>query len=128
MLNETITFNIWGRNIDLEIIYDCFEGEEITTIQKDTLKELKDNAAEIFNRAYISIRDYCLNNYSEQITDDFENIFRYIKPKQIYIKRSVTNKRIAGLLCSFRFDTENGLAVYIEEGKVIKVGTQDIIL
>ena len=78
--------------------------------------------------AYLLIKEYCLNNYPTLVIDNFENIFRYVKPKQLYIKRSVTKKRIAGLLCNFKFDIEHGLAVYIEEGKVSKVDSQDIIL
>lgn len=128
MLDENIRFNIWGREFDLEIDYDRFEGEDITSTQKDTYKEFIDNSEQIFSDAYAMIKEYCEKNYSSLVTDNFENIFRYVKPKQLYIKRSVTMKRIAGLLCNFRFDIENGLAIYIEDGKVTKVGPQDIIL
>ena len=128
MTNENITFDIWGRSFDLEVIYDCFEGEEITSIQKETFDEFKNNSETIFKDAYLLIKEYCLNNYPTLVIVNFENIFRYVKPKQLYIKRSVTKKRIAGLLCNFKFDIEHGLAVYIEEGKVSKVDSQDIIL
>lgn len=128
MTNESITFDIWGRNLDLEVIYDCFEGEEIASIQKDTFDEFKRNSEKIFNDAFLLIKEYCLNNYPTLVSDNFENMFRYVKPKQIYIKRSVTKKKIAGLLCNFKFDLEHGIAVYIEEGKAVKVGPQDIIL
>lgn len=128
MLNETITLDIWGRNLELEIIFDCFENEEITSIQKDTLENFKSNSEQILNDSYYKIKDYCTENFASLIADNFDNIYRYVKPKQIYIKRSVTNKKIAGLLCNFKFDIEHGLAVYIEDGKVTKVGSQDIIL
>ena len=128
MNNECLNLDIWGRNCELEIIFDCFEGESLTAIQEKTFEDIKDNYKHIFDDSFSLIKEYCLENYSSLITDNFENIFRYIKPKQIYIKRSITKKRIAGILCSFRFDIENGLAVYIEEGKAVKVGTQDIIL
>lgn len=49
-------------------------------------------------------------------------------PKQIYIKRYVTNKRILALLCNFKFDLEHRLAVVFENGKFKEVEPQDIIL
>lgn len=128
MYNKSITLTIWGRELDLEVEHDCFEGEEITSIQKETYEEFMSNFEEIFADAHSMIKDFCMENYSAYVTDNFVNIFRYIKPKQLYIKRSVTNKRIAGILCSFKFDMEHGLAIYIENGKVSTVGTQDIIL
>lgn len=129
MNNEiTIEFEIWGRTLPIKISYDCFDGEEITSIQKETYNQFDQNKEKILNDAFGIIKDYCLTNYSDQITDGFENIFRYVKPKELYIKRSVTGKKIAGLLCNFKFDIEHGLAVYIEDGNVIKVGSQDIVL
>lgn len=128
MLDTNIRLNIWGREFDLEIDYDKFEGENITSIQEDTYIEFIDNAEQIFVDAYSMIKEYCEKKYSSLVTDNFENIFKYVIPKQLYIKRSVTKKRIAGLLCNFKFDMDNGLAVYIEDGKATKVGSQDIIL
>lgn len=128
MFDESIKLNIWGRTLELEVDFDCFEGEKITSIQRDTYNEFKDNADQILPNAYSMIKEYCEKNYSSLITDNFENIFKYVKPKQLYIKRSVTEKKIAGLLCNFKFDNEHGLAVYIENGEVTKVGPQDIIL
>ena len=128
MLDENIRLNIWGREFYLEIVYDRFEGEDITSTQKDTYKEFIDNTEQIFHDAHFMIKEYCEKIYSSLVTDNFENIFKYVIPKQLYIKRSVTKKRIAGLLCNFKFDMDNGLAIYIEDGKVTKVGPQDIIL
>ena len=57
MLDENIRFNIWGREFDLEIDYDRFEGEDITSTQKDTYKEFIDNAEQIFSDAYAMIKE-----------------------------------------------------------------------
>lgn len=129
MTNEmTVDFVIWGRELPIKITYDCFEGEEITEIQRETYEQFMSNKEVIFAEAHDKFKKYCMEFYKEQMDDEFENIFRYIKPKELYIKRSAAGKKIAGLLCSFKFDTEHGLAAYIEDGKVTKVDTQDIIL
>lgn len=129
MNNEMMMeFEVWGRVLPIKISYDCFEGEQITIVQKETYDQFICNKEQIFGEAFNKIKDYCMTEYSEQITDNFENIFRYVKPKDVYIKRSVTGKRIAGLLCNFKFDMEHGLAAYIEDGHVTKIGPQDIIL
>ena len=129
MNNEMMMeLEIWGRVLPVKISYDCFEGEEITKIQQETYIQFQDNQNAIFNEAFDKIKVYCLSQYPEQITDNFENIFRYVKPKELYIKRSITGKKIAGLLCSFKFDIEHGLVAYIEDGHVTEVGPQDIIL
>ncbi len=129
MTNETIKdFTIWGRELPIKITYDCFEGEEITEVQKETYEQFIGNMESIFAEAYEMFKNYCFEFYKEQMDDEFENIFRYIKPKELYIKRSSTGKKIAGLLCNFKFDLEHGLVAYIEDGKVTKVDTQDIIL
>ena len=57
MTNENITFDIWGRSFDLEVIYDCFEGEEITSIQKETFDEFKNNSETIFKDAYLLLKE-----------------------------------------------------------------------
>lgn len=128
MLNKNITLKIWERDIDLEVEFDCFDGEEITSIQKETYDEFMKEYKNIFNSAYPMIKEYCMTNFSSLVTDNFDNIYRYVKPKQLYIKRSVTNNRVAGVLCNFRLDMEHGLAIYIENGQVKEIGSQDIIL
>lgn len=129
MTNEIVTnFTIWGRELPIKITYDCFEGEEVTEVQKETYEQVMCNLDIILEEAHEMFKNYCFKFYKEQMDDDFENIFRYIKPKELYIKRSSIGKKIAGLLCNFKFDLEHGLVAYIEDGKVTKIDTQDIIL
>ena len=56
-----------------------------------------------------------------------DNIFSYIKPDYLFVKRDDECPRVA-LMCKYRYEPENGLAiVYSSDGKA-KVGIQDIIL
>ena len=48
-------------------------------------------------------------------------------PKYLYIVRSEA-KRVVSIMCNYRFDPENGIAVVFEDEKFSKIGKQDIIL
>ena len=56
-----------------------------------------------------------------------DNIFSYIKPEAVFIKRDKTKPRVA-LMCKYRYDPEHGLAVVFDTNGKVTVGTQDIIL
>ena len=54
------------------------------------------------------------------------DIFKYVIPEAIYVKRNKRKHQIA-LLCNYRFDEEHGIAITYEDEKLKKIGTQDII-
>ena len=120
-------FNIWGRELDIKVAYDCYDNEEVIDNQIKTYQEFVKNSENIFEEVYKQLEEYCNENYKEQLEDGFDNIFKYIMPKTIYIKRSVED-RIVAILCNFKFDTEHGLAVVIKNEQVVNIGNQDIIL
>lgn len=55
------------------------------------------------------------------------NIFKYVVPKAIFIKRD-HQKHIFALMCHFKLDMEHGLALVFQENKLVKIGAEDIIL
>lgn len=128
MNKETIKMKIWGRELPIEIRYDCFEGEDITEIQKKALSGFLEYKDSILDNAYEMLKHYCLEEYIEDYSSIRENVFKCVKPKTLYIKKSFTKKQIVGLLCDFVPDPEHGLAIYVEDCKAVRVGPQDIIL
>ena len=128
MNDEIIKIKIWGRVLPIKIIYDCFEGEEISEIQKETLSTFMENKDSILDSAYERLKQFCLYEYTEWYDLFCEDVFKIAMPNALYIKRSITKKHVIGLLCAFRPSEEHGLAIYIEDGRPIKIGHQDIIL
>lgn len=124
---EKIKFNVWGREFELEIVWDCFPGEQITEIQKQAHANFMQNSEKFFSDSFEAIKKYCLREYTNEV-GEFDNIFKFVLPVAVLIKRSVTQKRVVGLLCNFRFDIEHGLAVKFVDESVDEVGSQDIIL
>lgn len=126
MIDE-INAMIWRREFSLPVEYDCYEGEEVTKAQIRALKNFQAHT-EWIEQSKSIVEDYC----REQVMSDDENaekdnIFSYIKPECIFVKRDKDNPRIA-LMCKYRYDLEHGLAVVFSSDGEVTVGIQDIIL
>lgn len=119
--------DIWGREFDLEVIFDCYSDEEILPIQEDALSKFCDAIEEIKN-SETEVKRYCLEQNPEDISGgNIENIFRYVMPKYIFIVRDEKN-RVASLMCDYKFDMEHGLAIVFQNEKLSQIGPEDIIL
>ena len=122
-------FDIWDRTLELDIVYDCYSGENILDSQKNAFKEFCNKAESVFENAKKKTEEYCLKtNRSEIGTDYIENIFKYVKPKAIYIKRSTSSERIVAILCAYKFNPDDGIAIVFKNESFSAIGTQNIIL
>ena len=124
---ESLETTIWGRKFTLPVEYDCYEGEEVTKSQIQALKRFKSHT-EWIEQSKSIVEDYC----REQVMSDDENakkdnIFSYIKPECLFVKRDKESPRIA-MMCKYRYDLEHGLAVVFSSDGEVTVGMQDIIL
>lgn len=125
MSKEKIT--MWSREFDMEVKYDCYSGEEILQIQRDAIGAFLKSGAAI-DAALDQVKQYCLKNNRVDIgSDSIENIFKYVAPKYLYVARN-KEKRVVAIMCNYKFDPENGIAVVFENEKFSKIGMQDIIL
>lgn len=119
--------NIWGREFELDIEYDCYSGEEVLPIQNEALKSFV-GASMAISAAKNNVEKYCLmNNQVDMGTDYIDNIFKYVIPKYLFVKRN-TDKRVVAIMCNYKFDIEHGLAIVFEDEKLTQIGKQDIIL
>ena len=60
--------------------------------------------------------------------EGFDNIFRYLVPDVIYIKRDKQSRGVVGFICKFKYDMENGLADKFVDDAVVDVGANQIVL
>jgi hypothetical protein len=126
-LTKPLELKIWGRKFSLPVEYDCYEGEKVTKAQIQALKQFKSHT-EWIEKSKSPVEKYC----KEQVMSDAENtkkdnVFSYIKPEYIFVKREKENPRIA-LMCKYRYDLEHGLAVVFSSDGEATVGMQDMIL
>lgn len=118
---------IWGREFDMNITYDCYNGEELLDSQKDAVNAFVD-ADKAIEESLDKIKEYCLSMNQEEIgSDTIDNIFKYVVPKYLYVSRE-DEKHVVSIMCNYKFDQENGIAVVFENEKLTKIGKQDIIL
>ncbi len=119
-----LNMKIWNRDFDLKVIYDCYANEEILEEQKDALKRFFADR-ELIESSKNLVERYCLGQNKEDFgSDTIDNIFKYVLPESIFIKR---DGRVA-ILCKYKFDEEHGIAVVYKDGKFDTIGNQDIIL
>lgn len=126
MIKE-LTVTIWERKIDLPIVYDSLSDNIVTDEQIEAI----DNFAKHLEWIELSkskVEDYCKEAlYEDDDNEKKDNIFSYIKPERLYVKREKEYPRIA-LMCKYRYDPEHGLAVVFSHDGEVEVGIQDIIL
>lgn len=116
---------IWGRKFKLNVVYDVYEGEQILQIQEEALEKITSDSSSI-DATLPKVKKYCLK--SEQIGDvvEIKNIFKYVKPKALFVKRDKKN-RIVALICDYKLDPDHGMAIVFKNEKLSEIGPQDII-
>lgn len=119
--------NIWNRVFEISVVYECYPGEEVLESQKEAFSMLTDSADEIAE-SLDAVKKYVRESSSDHFTaDTIENIFKYVMPKSIFVPH-VEKKRIAAIMCNYKFNMEHGIAVVFEAGKFMEVSTQDTVL
>lgn len=124
-----VTVDIWGRSLELEIVYDVYPGEAILKEQEKAFTNFMKASPALLELAETEVKKYCLANNKEDIgTSEITNIFKYVKPKAIYIKREDGADRVIALLCAYKFNPDDGLAVVFKNESLYQIGTENIIL
>ena len=119
-----LKITIWGRNFELKVIYDCYSGEAVLDEQEYALKAFI-NDRKLIESSKKEVEKYCLLQNKEEIgSDEIDNIFKYVMPECIFVKR---DGRVA-IMCRYKFDAEHGIAVVFKNGKLNRIGSQDIII
>lgn len=113
---------VWGRDLELNIVFDCYKGEEVTNIQKEALKNFLAHP-ELLKECKDKVEEYCKSSHPDI---NLENIFRFVVPQAIFVSRS--SDRVIGLMCAYKFDMEHGLAVVFRNESYTETGPQDIII
>jgi hypothetical protein len=123
LMNKNV--NVWGREISLKIIFDVYNGENILDSQKEALDSFL-KAADGVLASCEELKKYCLKRDGEHIGNSIENIFKYVIPESLYVRR-IRQERDIVLLCRYQFDEEHGIAMFFENEALKHIGSQDEI-
>lgn len=129
ILMSKIKTEVWGRTLDLDIVYDIYQGESILESQVDAYNRFMAESDKLFGLAEDEVKKYCLSINKDDIQEhEITNIFKYVKPKAIYVKRNTGKDRTVALLCAYKFNPDDGIAIVFKNEKLLKIGTENIIL
>lgn len=117
-----------GKEYDLKVIYDCYEDEEVTAEQIETVELFIKYKKTIADKAIPALRKYCME-YMDNIGEIYDDtkLAQYVIPKELYVRRS-DDEYIFSVMCDFSSDPENGIALVYDGSNFAKCGPQDIIL
>lgn len=121
MMNK-VSLKVWGRKFSLPVIYDVFDGEEKTVQQEDSLNKIV-GSGEL--RGEDDVIHYCEKMNPEEVGNTLSNVFEFVIPRSVFVCRE---KGYIALLCDYKYDLDNGIAVLYENGILRKIGTQDLVL
>lgn len=111
---NNVKMTIWNRIHDLKVLYECYGDQEPTVGQETRLDAFKADKKTIED-ALITVKQFCLQDENMTSVDEISNIFKYVIPRAIYVKRNDSQDIIA-LLCDYKFDLEHGIAIVFEKG------------
>lgn len=124
MINA-LTMNIWGKEFRLEVNFEAEDGEEILLNQIRAFRkfsELKD-----LPDCLDELKKYCLRKSFRFIKGkEIEDILALVYPLKLYIVRSETRREVI-LLCQYRYDMENGIAIDFVDEELFKIGNRHMI-
>ena len=124
-----IKMDVWGRTLDLDIVYDIYQGESILESQVNAYNCFMAKADRLFGLAEDEVKKYCLSINKEDIQEsEITNIFKYVKPKAIYVARNTGKDRTVALLCAYKFNPDDGIAIVFMNEQLQKIGTENIII
>lgn len=122
-----LTISLWGRPCTLEVVFDCYDGEEVLPHQEAALDALL-KQPDLLEQARSVVEGYCLTMDADRIgAASMDNIFKYVVPKALFVKRSA-QAHVVALMCNYRFRPEDGIAVVFQDEQISQIGTQSIIL
>lgn len=142
--NGKTDITILNKRIFIDLFINCELNEMISPNQRVAFIEFRENSLEIIKDAEEAILKYyrdVFKDYQAQLDDlelikekapdisTIEELYKLVSPTTLLIDYDFNdNTNRVGILYDCTWEPEHGLAVKIENGSVVKVGFQDIVL
>lgn len=124
-----LKMTIWNREFIIKECFDCYEGEEITQYQKDAFSNFMEDYQKIIDSILPDLVDYCLKNNRDEIgSDEITNIFKYVIPTTLFVKRNKNSEHVIAIICNYKFNPDDGLSIVFKDNKLIEIGTENVII
>lgn len=114
--------NIWGRDFELLVVYECSDWQAIDPAQADEAKRIASGTTRFSDSS--SVLDYVKKDSGR--TEG--NIFSFVVPYRVMLRRpDKDGKCSVAILCDYRYDPEHGLVVVYKDGVIRKIGPSDVL-
>ncbi|MDR0443216.1 MAG: hypothetical protein LBH44_07420 [Treponema sp.] len=119
--------SVWGREFDLDVEFDCYTGKEKQPYQEDAFKAFL-SCSNLVDDSLDEVKKYCIDRDEEKTGDVIENIFKYVIPQSLFIRRNSKSDHVVALMCAYKFDEEHGIAVVFKNEQLDEVTDQGSVL
>ncbi|MGN0297760.1 MAG: hypothetical protein ACI4C1_01005 [Lachnospiraceae bacterium] len=124
---QKIKLNVWGREFNIDLIFQNYSGQAPDELQWKTYQNFMKQFDMHMEEAYQAFEGYCAERYPEEIGSKFQNIFKYIIPRLIFIEEEFNGICSIGFDCYFRLNLEDNLVAKFENDILVEVGDEHII-
>ena len=118
--------NIWGKDFNIQILYECKEGEIPTENQKQALEMLQEKINEkvVNEQGSNDIQHYLssqkeIMTFIKSINDEEVNIedsvLDYLKPVEMHILNE--KERVIDIVCDFKLDMDHSVLIRFKNEK-----------
>ena len=114
----------WGRQVKMSVRYECSSGEEVQIIQREAFQRIV-SSPRMFDEALPALEEYILRRDGNEIGCVVKEIFEFVDPKVLFIKRS-DFQRVVAIMLDYRFDPEEGIAILFEDERLVSIGPQNL--
>lgn len=123
---KKMNITIYGREFNLPIEFDLLDDEKETSNQLEAVKKFK--GLKKIDDSLKELVKYCYKKNPDEFNyKDGDNIFKYVMPKYIYVPRN-NNSRVIAIMCNYKFDQDNGIAIVYKNEKYNNVVNQSVVL
>jgi len=139
--SETITF--FGEERPIKISFASDGNRPLQPLQREAFKRFSRASGRLLNEAetaihcyYSSMRPQLLLQFTEDVASEIlpaiekmEELRKLVTVEEIHFPESFDGQtRVVGILAACQWDPTLGLAVRLENERIVDVGPQDIVL
>lgn len=130
MTSISRNLTVWGRELEIEVLYETLSGEGVIPAQDEALEAILAKW-EVVDQSLDAVKSFCVETYPLELDAiaggrTIDNIFRFVVPERLLLLRR-EEARSVELLCRSRLDPEHGLAIYFENEQLAGVGTESTV-
>lgn len=118
---------LWDRKFNLDVTFKDLDDEGVLDKQHESIDKFI-LSKEQMRVSLEAIKSYIIKDENSDVeVNDIKNIFKYVIPESIYIRREMVEREVI-IMCDYKFNIEHGIAIVFENEKFKAITDQDSVL